>query len=86
MRLLRDKGNTVLIVEHDPDMIKIADHIIDMGPGAGSHGGEVVYQGNLDGLKTAGTLTGKYLSYCPKLKSDIRAPKTWLSISKCNHA
>lgn len=80
MRLLRDKGNTVLIVEHDPDMIKIADHIIDMGPGAGTHGGEVVYQGNLDGLKKADTLTAKYLSYCPKLKPDTRAPKGWLSI------
>ncbi|MBA9086829.1 excinuclease UvrABC ATPase subunit [Fontibacillus solani] len=80
MRLLRDKGNTVLIVEHDPDMIKIADHIIDMGPGAGTHGGKVVYQGNLDGLKTAGTLTGKYLSYYPELKPDTRAPKGWLSI------
>lgn len=80
MRLLRDKGNTVLIVEHDPDMIKIADHIIDMGPGAGIHGGEVIYQGNLDGLKTAGTITGKYLSYCPELKPDTRTPKDWLSI------
>lgn len=58
----------------------IADHIIDMGPGAGSHGGEIVYQGNLDGLKASGTLTGKYLSYCPKLKSDIRAPRGYLSI------
>ncbi|WP_324824695.1 excinuclease ABC subunit UvrA [Sinanaerobacter sp. ZZT-01] len=80
MRLLRDKGNTVLIVEHDPDMIKIADHVIDMGPGAGTHGGEIVYQGTLDGLKTAGTLTGKHLSYCPELKPNTRAPKGWLSI------
>ncbi|MVB12082.1 UvrABC system protein A [Caprobacter fermentans] len=80
MRLLRDKGNTVLIVEHDPDMIKIADHIIDMGPGAGTDGGKVVYQGNLQGLKAAGTLTGKYLSYSPKIKPDTRAPKGWLSI------
>lgn len=80
MRLLRDKGNTVLIVEHDPDMIKIADHIIDMGPGAGTRGGEVVYQGNLDGLKSAGTLTGKYLSHLPKLKPETRTPKGSLSI------
>lgn len=80
MRLLRDKGNTVLIVEHDPDMIKIADHIIDMGPGAGTRGGEVVYQGNLDGLKTSGTLTGKYLSHIPKLKPETRTPKGSLSI------
>ena len=80
MKLLRDKGNTVLIVEHDPDMIKIADHIIDMGPGAGIHGGEIVYQGNLQGLKKAGTLTGAHLSYAPELKSHTRASKGWLSI------
>ncbi len=80
MRRLCDKGNTVLIVEHDPDMIKIADHIIDMGPGAGTHGGEVVYQGNFDGLKEAGTLTGKYLSYNPELKQNTRTPKGWISI------
>ncbi|MCG4817361.1 hypothetical protein L0N25_10245, partial [Collinsella aerofaciens] len=61
MKLLRDKGNTVLIVEHDPDIIKIADQVIDMGPGAGIHGGEIVYQGSLQGLKESGTLTGKYL-------------------------
>lgn len=80
MRLLRDKGNTVLIVEHDPDMIKIADHVIDMGPGAGTQGGEIVYQGNLEGLRTSGTLTGKYLSHRPELKPDTRTPQGWLSI------
>ena len=80
MRQLCAKGNTVLIVEHDPDMIQIADHIIDMGPGAGTLGGEVVYQGNLEGLKTAGTLTGTYLSYRPALKPQTRTPKGWLSI------
>lgn len=80
MKMLRDKGNTVLIVEHDPDMIKIADHIVDMGPGAGVHGGEVVYQGDLGGLMTAGTLTGRYLSHTPALKLDTRVPKGWLSI------
>lgn len=84
MKLLRDKGNTVLIVEHDPDMIKIADHIIDMGPGAGIHGGEIVYQGNLQGLKESGTLTGKCLSYQPELKSNIRPPQGWLSIQNAN--
>ncbi|MDU6263425.1 MAG: excinuclease ABC subunit UvrA [Anaerocolumna aminovalerica] len=80
MKLLRDKGNTVLIVEHDPDIIKIADHVIDMGPGAGIHGGEIVYQGNLLQLKESNTLTGKYLSYRPKLKSQTRKPNGWLSI------
>ncbi len=86
MKGLRDKGNTVLIVEHDPDMIKMADYIIDMGPGAGTRGGQVVYQGNLEGLKTAGTLTGKYLSYCPQIKPITRTPKGWLSIENaCLH-
>ncbi len=80
MKLLRNKGNTVLIVEHDPDIIKIADHVIDMGPGAGIHGGEIVYQGSLQGLKASGTLTGKYLSYRPELKSGTRTPNGWLSI------
>lgn len=80
MKLLRDKGNSVLIVEHDPDMIKIADHIIDMGPGAGTHGGKIVYQGSLQGLKASGTLTGKYLAHRPELKPDTRLPKGWLSI------
>ena len=80
MKMLRDKGNTVLIVEHDTDMIKIADHIVDMGPGAGVHGGEIVYQGSLEGLMTAGTLTGKYLSHNPELKLATRTPNGWLSI------
>lgn len=84
MKLLRDKGNTVLIVEHDPEMIKIADHIIDMGPGAGTHGGEIVYQGNLDGLKKANTTTAEYLSYRPKLKSHPRTPKGWLHIKNAS--
>ena len=80
MRLLRDKGNTVLVVEHDPDMIKIADYIVDMGPGAGINGGQILYQGNLQGLKEANTLTGQYLSYQPQLKNRVRIPNGWLSI------
>ncbi len=80
MKLLRNKGNTVLIVEHDPDIIKIADQVIDMGPGAGIHGGEIVYQGSLQGLKASGTLTGKYLSHRPELKTGTRPPSGWLSI------
>lgn len=81
MRLLRDKGNTVLIVEHDPDMIQIADHVIDMGPGAGIHGGEIVYQGDYEGLKASGTLTGTCLSHRPLLKAEPRTIKGWLSLS-----
>ncbi|SEI96560.1 excinuclease ABC, A subunit [Propionispira arboris] len=80
MKLLRDKGNTVLIVEHDPDIIKIADHIVDMGPGAGTQGGQILYEGDLKGLEEANTLTGRYLSYQPKLKQSVRMPKGWLSI------
>src|SRR6188508_365115 len=55
---LRDKGNTVLVVEHEPEVIRIADHVVDMGPGAGSHGGEIVYEGPFGGLGASGTLTG----------------------------
>lgn len=84
MRLLRDKGNTVLIVEHDPDIIKIADHIIDMGPGAGINGGMVVYQGTFDGLKTSGTMTGTLLSKHALLKTSVREPKGWLSVQNAS--
>src|SRR5215475_2751111 len=59
---LRDKGNTVLVVEHKPEAIAIADHIVDLGPGAGSGGGEVVFEGTVDGLRASGTLTGRHLS------------------------
>ncbi len=58
---LRDKGNTVLVVEHDPDVIAVADHVVDMGPGAGAAGGRVVYQGGVDGLHQADTLTGRFM-------------------------
>ena len=61
LRRLRDKGNTVLVVEHDPEVIRIADHVVDMGPGAGPHGGTVVYEGSVDGLVASGTATGRHL-------------------------
>ncbi|MBB6214486.1 excinuclease UvrABC ATPase subunit [Anaerosolibacter carboniphilus] len=80
LKSLRDKGNTVLIVEHDADVIKIADHVIDMGPKAGTKGGNVIYEGGIKGLLKAETLTGKFLSYRPRLKESIREPKGWLSI------
>ena len=54
LQRLRDKGNTVLVVEHDPEVIRIADHVVDMGPGAGPHGGTVVYEGTVDGLDRVG--------------------------------
>ncbi|MGL4236307.1 ATP-binding cassette domain-containing protein [Tabrizicola sp.] len=86
MRQLRDKGNTVLIVEHKPDMIAIADHVVDMGPGAGSKGGEVVYQGDLAGLRTAGTLTGIHLARHQPLKTDPRRKtgELWIRNARAN--
>jgi excinuclease UvrABC ATPase subunit len=77
---LRDKGNTVLVVEHDPDVIAIADHIVDLGPRAGAHGGEIVFEGPYAGLKRAGTLTGQFLSHSMPLKQDVRKPAGWLPI------
>ncbi|SCW79499.1 excinuclease ABC, A subunit [Paenibacillus tianmuensis] len=74
IKRLRDKGNTVLVVEHDPDVIAIADHVIDMGPEAGSKGGSIVYEGGLAGLPASGTLTGTYLGRRPRLKTPPRQP------------
>jgi len=81
LRQLRDKGNTVLVVEHDPDVIHIADHVIDMGPAAGSRGGEVVYQGSLADFKKADTLTARFLHRQKRLKHEPRsATHDFLSI------
>ncbi|MFN4002226.1 ATP-binding cassette domain-containing protein [Microcella sp.] len=70
---LRDKGNTVLVVEHKPEAIAIADHIVDLGPGAGTAGGEIVFEGTLEGLRASGTLTGRHLDDRAHLKSAVRA-------------
>jgi excinuclease UvrABC ATPase subunit len=69
---LRDKGNTVLVVEHKPEAIAIADHVVDLGPGAGSGGGEVCYEGTLEGLRRSKTLTGKHLDDRVSLKPSVR--------------
>src|SRR5205814_9061797 len=61
LQKLRDKGNTVIVVEHDPDVIRVADHIVDVGPKAGSGGGKIVYEGSFDGLLHADSITGKYM-------------------------
>ncbi|MCR1164700.1 excinuclease ABC subunit UvrA [Clostridium botulinum] len=84
LKMLRDKGNTVLIVEHDPDIIKIADYIIDMGPKAGIEGGNIVYKGTPEGLLQSNTLTGKALQYKPQIKLHTRKAKGWLSIKNAN--
>jgi excinuclease UvrABC ATPase subunit len=80
LKRLRDKGNTVLVVEHDPDVIAVADHIIDMGPRAGRHGGQVVFQGTHDSLLSAGTLTGRCLARRPELKTENRQAQGVLPI------
>ncbi|BCM88990.1 UvrABC system protein A [Abditibacteriota bacterium] len=84
LRKLRDKGNTVLVVEHDPDVIRIADHIVDMGPGAGTHGGEVVFEGSYEELKRSDTLTGRHLSQHLPLKQDVRSPTGWMTVERAN--
>jgi len=81
---LRDKGNTVLVVEHDPDVIKVADYIVDVGPLAGPQGGTVVYQGDFPGLLTSGTLTGKFMKQSMPIKQSFRSGKGHLSITKAN--
>ena len=70
---LRDKGNTVLVVEHKPEMIAIADHVVDLGPGAGADGGRICFEGTVEELRASGTLTGKHLDDRAKLKESVRA-------------
>lgn len=84
LQKLRDKGNTVLVVEHDPDVIAVADHIVDMGPKAGTHGGEVVFEGPYQDLKKSGTLTGTHLSQHLPLKANPRQPTGHLSIKNAS--
>ncbi|MFJ2926999.1 ATP-binding cassette domain-containing protein [Streptomyces massasporeus] len=74
LRELRDKGNTILVVEHDPDVIAIADHVVDMGPGAGVHGGEVVFEGSFESLRQADTPTGAGLRAIGGVKEPVREP------------
>jgi excinuclease UvrABC ATPase subunit len=71
---LRDKGNTVLVVEHKPEAIRIADHVVDLGPRAGVNGGEVVFEGTVDELRESGTLTGRHLGDRASLKPEVRTP------------
>ncbi|MDG4805946.1 excinuclease ABC subunit UvrA [Micromonospora sp. WMMD1120] len=77
---LRDKGNTVLVVEHKPEAIAIADHVVDLGPGAGTEGGAVCYQGTVEGLRASGTSTGRHLDDRAALKETVRTPTGKLEI------
>ncbi|MGW3370350.1 excinuclease ABC subunit UvrA, partial [Streptosporangium canum] len=77
---LRDKGNTVLVVEHKPETIAIADHVVDLGPGAGSAGGAVCFEGTVAGLRAGGTLTGRHLDDRAAVKRVVRAPSGVLEI------
>lgn len=78
---LRDKGNTVLVVEHDPDVIAIADHVVDLGPRAGTRGGEVVHQGTPATLAEADTLTGRHLRRPVPVRTEVRTPTGWLPVT-----
>ena len=77
---LRDKGNTVLVVEHDPGTIAIADHVVDLGPGAGTAGGTVCFKGTVEGLRASGTLTGRHLGDRAPIKKTVRTPTGTLEI------
>ena len=77
---LRDKGNTVLVVEHKPEAIAIADHVVDLGPRAGSEGGTVCYEGTFDGLRSSGTLTGRHLDDRVRPKDEVRTARGALEI------
>ncbi|MFG1862966.1 ATP-binding cassette domain-containing protein [Microbispora bryophytorum] len=77
---LRDKGNTVLVVEHKPEMIAIADHVVDLGPGAGTAGGTVCFEGTVEGLRASGTITGRHFDDRAALKESVRTPTGTLEI------
>jgi excinuclease UvrABC ATPase subunit len=77
---LRDKGNTVLVVEHKPEAIAIADHVVDLGPGAGTAGGTICFEGTLEGLRASGTITGRHLDDRAALKETVRTPTGTLEI------
>jgi excinuclease ABC A subunit len=77
---LRDKGNTVLVVEHKPEMIAVAEHVVDLGPGAGTKGGEVVFEGTVEELRASGTITGRHLDDRTTLKEAVRTPDGTLEV------
>ena len=82
LQKLRDKGNTVLVVEHDPDVIKAADYVVDLGPGAGRNGGEVVFEGPFDALLEAPTPTGRHLKLALPIKAEFRKAQGTIPVRK----
>jgi excinuclease UvrABC ATPase subunit len=84
IKRIRDKGNTVLVVEHDPDLIKIADHVVDMGPGSGKNGGKIIYQGSFSALKKSTGKTGLYFSEKPVYNKQPRRYEDFLVIENAN--
>ncbi|MFT3798003.1 ATP-binding cassette domain-containing protein [Microbacterium sp.] len=84
LQLLRDKGNTVLVVEHKPEVIQIADHVVDLGPGAGRAGGLVCYEGDVAGLRASDTVTGRHFDHRAQLKPSVRASTAALQIRGAN--
>ncbi len=85
MKSIRDKGNTVLVVEHDPDVIRIADHVIDIGPEAGKHGGEITFTGTYQELLDTHTATGKALNRSHHFKKNIRQPENFIHLENINN-
>jgi excinuclease UvrABC ATPase subunit len=81
---LRDKGNTVLVVEHKPEAIEMADHVVDLGPGAGSDGGRICFTGDVAGLRASDTLTGRHLGHRVRLRHEVRRPSGHISITGAN--
>ncbi|KAA9156321.1 excinuclease ABC subunit UvrA [Amycolatopsis acidicola] len=84
LRQLRDKGNTVLVVEHKPELIEIADHVVDLGPAAGTGGGQVTYEGSVEGLRASGTITGRHLDDRASLKPSVREHTGKLEVRGAN--
>ncbi|MBA4608998.1 excinuclease ABC subunit UvrA [Aeromicrobium sp. Marseille-Q0843] len=81
---LRDKGNTVLVVEHKPEAIAIADHVVDLGPAAGSGGGQIMFEGTFDGLRASDTVTGRHIDDRASLKDSVRTPTGQLEVRGAN--
>lgn len=84
LQKLRDKGNTIIVVEHDPDVIKIADHIVDVGPHAGAKGGQIMFEGTYEGLLESGTLTGRHLKQQLPVKNAVRPATGQLEITNAS--